>query len=61
MTMKDRGMISEFTYVYTFTCIYVYLHARRRHQIPLKMVMSSIWLLRIELRSSRKAVNVLNH
>ena len=43
-------------------CMYVtvFRHTRRGHQIPLQMVWAPMWLLGTELRTSGRAVNVLN-
>jgi hypothetical protein len=35
-------------------------HTRRGQQIPLQMVVSHMWLLEIELRTSGRAVSLLN-
>jgi len=51
--------------IYLFVlCTYCHClrHIRRGHQIPLQMVMwATMWLLGIELRTSGRAVSVLNH
>jgi hypothetical protein len=44
--------------VYEYT-VAVFRHTRRGHQIPLQMVVSHMWLLGIELRTSGRTVSVL--
>jgi hypothetical protein len=42
-------------------CLSLCKHTRRQHWITLQTVVSPMWLLGIELRTSGKAVSALNH
>jgi hypothetical protein len=63
-------IITNFIFIlcaHVFTCMYVPVSTETRtwHQIPLElelqMIKSAVWVLRIEPRSSAKAVSAFNH
>jgi len=65
---EDKSMLSHTSIfknislfiIYKYT-VAVFRHIRRRHGIPLQMVVSHHWLQGIELRTSGRTVGALNH
>jgi hypothetical protein len=39
----------------------LFRHTRRGHRVPLQMVVSTVWLLGVELRTSGRAVSAFSH
>ena len=64
MSLEGHSFFFFFELINLFhVCEYtvdVFRHTRRGHQIPLQMVVATMWLLGIELRTSGRAVSALN-